>query len=279
MIGERRPEWGVDWGISADVPQNIRCVHDDAAAAEIVAVAYRDGSSQPPIMLAGGDMARTLGAGDSCLLCESFGADTPSKAKPVSSRPCEATKPREPSESDTEPVSRVSSRPCKATKLREPSESDTEPVSRVASRPCKATKLRVDVGSVRIDGRQFWFLAHLVARRSWWWGRVLTISNASFMGEWNIAPRAHPGDGRLHVLDTQCSIAVRWVARRRLRFGTHVPHPDIHQRRITQAQFSFDAPLDIYLDKTKHARTSQLEVSVIPAALEIWVSATRSDAK
>lgn len=231
MIGERRPEWGVDWGISADVPQNIRCVHDDAAAAEIVTVAYRDGSSQPPIMLAGGDMAKTLGVGDLCLLCESFGVDTLSKSKPVSSH------------------------------------------------PFKATRLRVDVGSVHIDGQQFWFLAHLVARRSWWWGRVLTISNASFMGEWNVAPRAHPGDGRLHVLDTQCSIAVRWVARRRLRFGTHVPHPDIHQRRITQAQFSFDAPLDVYLDKTKHARTSQLEVSVIPAALEIWVPATRNDPK
>lgn len=255
MIGERRPEWGVDWGISADVPQNIRCVHDDAAAAEIVTVAYRDGSSPPPIMLAGGDMAKTLGAGDLCLLCESFGVDAPSKAKPVSSHP------------------------LKAIRQRESSESDTEPVSRVSSHSLKATKLRVDVGSVHIDGQQFWFLAHLVARRSWWWGRVLTISNASFMGEWNVAPRAHPGDGRLHVLDTQCSIGVRWVARRRLRFGTHVPHPDIHQRRITQAQFSFDTPLDIYLDKTKHARTSQLEVSVIPAALEIWVSATRNDAK
>ena len=58
----------------------------------------------------------------------------------------------------------------------------------------KATRVVADLGCVRIndgerisdnalmhDGRQ-WFVAHLVARRSWWRGQLLVVANASFMG-------------------------------------------------------------------------------------------------
>ena len=140
-----------------------------------------------------------------------------------------------------------------------------------AASPIPATRLAVDLGRVSIDGRHSWFAAHLLARRSWWRGRLLAVANAAFMGRWNIAPRSHPGDGRLYVFDTRAPPSVRWAAYRRLPSGSHVPHPCISQRRIVQAQFSFERPLDIYLDGRRHTRASHLDISVMPAALEVWV--------
>ena len=58
-----------------------------------------------------------------------------------------------------------------------------------------AMRLPVDLGSVLVDGMQHWFVAHLVARRSWWSGRIVAVMNAEFVGAWDVAPRAHPNDG------------------------------------------------------------------------------------
>ncbi|OWY62933.1 hypothetical protein B7486_55775, partial [cyanobacterium TDX16] len=42
----------------------------------------------------------------------------------------------------------------------------------------EATRATVDLGSVSFDGEQHWFVAHLVARRSWWRGQVVVAMNA-----------------------------------------------------------------------------------------------------
>lgn len=57
------------------------------------------------------------------------------------------------------------------------------------------------LGSVLVDGRLHWFVAHLVARRSWWRGRTLAVMNAQWLGGWDLAPRSHPDDGLLDVTD------------------------------------------------------------------------------
>ena len=124
-----------------------------------------------------------------------------------------------------------------------------------------------------MDGRLHWFVAHLVARRSWWRGRLLVAANASFIGRWNAAPRSHPGDGRLDVFDADPPLMVRLAARRRLPSGTHVPHPDITQRRTASAQCEFHPALDIYLDGRRLARARTLSLRVEPEALEVWIPA------
>lgn len=52
----------------------------------------------------------------------------------------------------------------------------------------QATRLTVDVGAVLVDGRLQWFVAHLVARRSWWWGPIFAACNAQWLGTWDVAP-------------------------------------------------------------------------------------------
>lgn len=132
---------------------------------------------------------------------------------------------------------------------------------------------RADLGAVLLDGRLHWFLAHCVLRRSWLRGRVLVAANAAFVGAWNLAPRAHPGDGRLDVLDADPSLGDRWRARRRLRAGSHVPHPDIAERRVRSAQFDLGHPVPAYLDGARAGTARQLSLRVEPEAVEVWIRA------
>ena len=134
-----------------------------------------------------------------------------------------------------------------------------------------ATTVRVDVGAALVDGTLHWFVAHLVARRSWWWGRAIAVMNAEFLGTWDLGPRAHPGDGLLDVTDGTLPLGDRLAARRRVRTGTHLPHPALATRRVAAWQADLDPALDVWLDGRKVARASRLSVRVEPEALTVVV--------
>ena len=134
-----------------------------------------------------------------------------------------------------------------------------------------AMRFPVDLGSVLIDGRQHWFVAHLIARRSWWRGRVVAVMNAQWFGAWDLGPKSHPNDGLLDISDGTLSLGDRLKARRRLSTGSHVPHPDIRVRRTASEQFEFDPPLDVYLDGELVGRARTLSVRVEPDAYDIVI--------
>lgn len=130
-----------------------------------------------------------------------------------------------------------------------------------------AVRLPVDLGSVLVDGRLHWFVAHLVARRSWWFGRVVAVMNAQWLERWDVAPRSHPNDGLLDVLDTTMDVGERMKARPRLLTGTHVPHPAITERRVASVQIDFDRPTPVWLDGQRVANARHLSIRVEPDAL------------
>ncbi len=135
----------------------------------------------------------------------------------------------------------------------------------------EAMRLPVDLGHVLLDGRQHWFVSHLVLRRSWWSGRVVAVMNAQFLGRWDVAPRGHPNDGRLDVLDARLGLGDRWKARARLPQGLHVPHPDIAERRVTSEQFELDPPLRAWLDGEPLGEVRRVSVRVEPDAVVVVV--------
>jgi hypothetical protein len=138
-------------------------------------------------------------------------------------------------------------------------------------RSAEATRATVDVGSVLVDGTIHWFVAHLVARRSWWHGRVAVAMNAQWIGRWDVAPRAHPGDGLLDVLDGDLALGQRLKARRRLPGGLHVPHPGVRTQRSQAVQLDLDPALDVWLDGEKVLRARTLSIRVEPDALHVVV--------
>ncbi|MEM9465744.1 MAG: hypothetical protein AAGA90_10245 [Actinomycetota bacterium] len=140
------------------------------------------------------------------------------------------------------------------------------------ARADEALHVTIDLGAVLAGGRLFWFLDHLVVRRSWLRGPVVVVANAAFVGDWNIAPRAHPGDGRFDILETtSMGLGDRWKARRRLSSGTHLPHPDIRVRRAPAAQYDFDTPTPVWLDGARTAEVTSLSVRLEPDAVDVWV--------
>lgn len=135
----------------------------------------------------------------------------------------------------------------------------------------EAIRVPVDLASVLVDGRQFWFVAHLVAVRSWWWGRAVVAMNAAFLGRWNLAPRAHPGDGRLDVLDGDLPLGERLKARSRLPAGLHVPHPAIREQRVRALQIELDRPTPVHLDGVPVGTARFLALRVEPDAVTFVV--------
>ena len=132
--------------------------------------------------------------------------------------------------------------------------------------------LPIDVARVELDGEHHRFVAHLVGHRGWWWGPVLIVANAQYVGPWNVAPRAHPGDGLLDALLVErMSVRDRLGARRRARTGSHVPHPSISVRRRGAHEWTFDRPLRIRLDGEDVGRARHIAVEVEPDAAIVVV--------
>jgi hypothetical protein len=134
-----------------------------------------------------------------------------------------------------------------------------------------ASRFLVDVGEVRHDTGEAYFVAHVVARRGWWKGRVDAVMNAEFLGEWKVAPRSHPGDGLFDICSGDLTVRQRLLARRRLPAGDHIPHPDIRMSRSAEADLNFDSPTDIWVDGIRVAKSRSLSVRLLAAALEVYV--------
>jgi hypothetical protein len=230
------------------VPAGLVVVGDDAEARRIVEAARRAGESIPPLGLVGGDLARTLGARGGPDRFAALGAADPVRSA-GGDGPAGAGGPDDAGDG-----------PAGAGG---PDDAGNGPAGNVVRMP-------VDLGSVLVDGRQHWFVAHLVARRSWWRGRIVAAMNAEFVGDWDVAPRSHPNDGRLDVLDVAASmpLADRVRARGRLAQGTHVPHPAIRQSRVPAVQVDLDGPTPVWLDGERVASAARhLSVRIEPDAL------------
>ena len=133
-------------------------------------------------------------------------------------------------------------------------------------RSADAVHLPVDIGAVLIDGRLHWFVAHLVARKRWWRGRIYAAMNAEYLGRWDVAPRGHPDDGVLDTFEVSMSTGDRLKARGRLPTGTHLPHPHIKERRVSAAQVDVEG-LDVWLDGELVGPAHSLSIRVEPDAL------------
>lgn len=134
----------------------------------------------------------------------------------------------------------------------------------------QAMTFPIDLGSVLVDGRLHWFVAHLVAR-SRGWSRAFVAMNAAWWENWNLGPKAHPGDGLLDTYDARLGVADRLKVRARLGHGAHLPHPGITERRTAAIQVEFDRPLLVELDGAPIGRARTLSIRVEPEALQVVV--------
>jgi len=135
------------------------------------------------------------------------------------------------------------------------------------------TRAPIDLMSVRLDGARTVALAHVVLRDRCWAGRVVLLMNAQFLGRRDVAPRSHPNDGRMDVLevDPRMPWRDRVQAVRRSVSGTHLPHPALSTRQSAQWATRFDRPISCWLDGRRIGRVTEVEVEMLPDALVVLV--------
>ena len=130
-------------------------------------------------------------------------------------------------------------------------------------------RFTVDVGEAFLDGRgPRLFVAHLVAR-SRLWTRAFVAMNAQWVGDWNLGPRAHPGDGRLDTYEARLPPNQLLAVRARLHHGAHLPHPGVRERRTAARQVDLDRALTVRLDGTVVGTARTIVVRVDPDALVV----------
>jgi hypothetical protein len=139
-------------------------------------------------------------------------------------------------------------------------------------------ELPIDVIDVTADGVDHVSCAHVVARPpahrgGWWFGPLTVVMNAQFRGAWDVAPRGHPNDGRVEVLEVTdgLSIRERLAVRRRLALGTHLPHPAIRTRSVRAATFEFARPMTLQVDGASVGAVRSLAVRVRADAVHAYV--------
>ncbi len=138
--------------------------------------------------------------------------------------------------------------------------------------PGTVTTAPVDIVRVEADGRTTWAVAHVVARRGWWSGEVWMAMNAQYLGEYDVAPRSHPNDGKVDVVHVEAGMPrrARRQARERARTGSHLPHPQLVATQSQSATATFEQPLVIWVDGVRWGTASNITVTCEPDALVVY---------
>jgi diacylglycerol kinase family enzyme len=135
----------------------------------------------------------------------------------------------------------------------------------------EAMTFPVDALSVSLDdGPPLRVVAHVVAR-SWGWRHAFIAANAQWVGDLNVAPRAHPDDGRVDTLQWELDWRSARHVLARMRAGAHLPHPGIQASSAAAVSVAFPRPYRVWVDGVLRGRARTLTVAVEPDALRVVV--------
>jgi hypothetical protein len=109
-------------------------------------------------------------------------------------------------------------------------------------------------------------VAHVIARHFMWRGEFAAAMNAAWLGDRYLGPRAHPNDGLVDVTFGRLAWQQRLLARRRVRTGAHLPHPDLTVVRRARWEHEFSRPIPIRVDDVVVGRARCLSIQVEPDA-------------
>jgi diacylglycerol kinase family enzyme len=148
---------------------------------------------------------------------------------------------------------------------------------KVKSVGTEALQLPFDMMSVTISqGESFqiqrFAVSHVTVGH--WLSRHFTVvTNSGRYRSFDIAPRAHPNDGFLDLMeiDPTMSLRQRMMARHRALIGTHIPHPSIRVSRSKSVTLVRQGTPRLYIDGVVMNEWDTVHISVLPDACFVYV--------
>jgi len=133
-----------------------------------------------------------------------------------------------------------------------------------------ALTVPVDLVVASIDGVEIPFVSHLVVGKLFGSGFAV-VMNSQWIGNRDLGPRSHPGDGLVDITTGSLSWRQRRQAISRSATGTHLPHPSLTYRRVRSETLSFDHPMSMCIDGALHLKGRTLSLHVEPDAFHVVV--------
>lgn len=101
---------------------------------------------------------------------------------------------------------------------------------------------------------------------SWWRGESRWFSSGGFVNRYDVLPRSHPNDGVAEVLriDPTMPLRQRIAANRRMRTGSHMPHPHLQISRGTSHSWNTPEPLRLVVDGASLGMAVSVVLTVRP---------------
>ena len=134
----------------------------------------------------------------------------------------------------------------------------------------QALTVPVDLPIALIDGTEYPFVAHLLVGRPFA-NDFAVVMNAQWLGELDLGPRSHPGDGLIDVTTGTLPWTQRRLARRRAHSGSHLPHPSLKHHRTPNERFVFSSPVSVQIDSGLRLKAVEIEIRVEPDAFFVVV--------
>jgi hypothetical protein len=100
---------------------------------------------------------------------------------------------------------------------------------------------------------------------------VAWCSAGGFIGRLNMAPRAHPNDGLVDVLEfaRDLPLRTRLAIRRRMRLGDHLPHPQLSMHRASDYEWHDPSRrVAVRVDGKQRGYAHRVRIQVI---VDAWV--------
>lgn len=113
----------------------------------------------------------------------------------------------------------------------------------------------------------------VLLRHRLWIGKIIAVTNSGFLGNSEIATRAHPNDGRFDVveIDESMSIRDRLITSRRLAGGTLPSHPSITSYQRKSNEWTFESPVRLYVDRNFVSKVTFVRVEILPDAIRMVI--------
>jgi PII-like signaling protein len=131
--------------------------------------------------------------------------------------------------------------------------------------------LPVDVIEVQLDEqRTERFVTHLFGHDRLW-RTLVAAMNGDFWRQYQLGPRAHPGDGVIDVYSANISSSDLIKVAPRAKTGTHVPHPSIALLRSSQPDLTLTRRIAFRADDEPVGTARHLQFLVHADAVTIVV--------